>query len=131
MWRRDTPVYHWMRKLHADGCIPVLRVELVCGLDTWPVEETRLIAEARLRGDRLLNVAHGGDEPYCSPVVRAMNGRSNAQKRVATAERAEIYRLKRYFGALLAKGEVSEANKEKLRYAARRAPHIFGCYAGV
>lgn len=71
--RRDTPVYHWFRKLAASDMAPTVAV--LCETDDWKAAERRLIAEHRAAGARLLNVADGGDEPYCSPVVRSANGR--------------------------------------------------------
>lgn len=74
--RRDTPVYQWIRKHGRPGM-----VVLASDCDDWRVEEIRLIAEARARGDRLLNIADGGDEPFCRPEVRAENGAKVAKKR--------------------------------------------------
>lgn len=70
---RRTPVYVWMRKLTKLGMVPGFTVLEVTA--DWKEVERRYIAEARARGDRLLNVADGGDEPYCPPEVRVANGR--------------------------------------------------------
>jgi hypothetical protein len=129
--RRKTPLYAWVRKLAGGGLLPVLRVVLTCDRSEWQMWERRLIAAARETGDSLLNVAAGGDEPYCPKPVLAENGKRAAISRVDTPAKARVYHLKRYFGQLLRKGKVSEANKEKLRYAACRAPHLFGCFANV
>lgn len=45
--------------------------------------------------------------------------------------KARIWALKRMVGQLLKEGHVSESNKEKLRYAARKRPDLFGEYASL
>lgn len=65
---RNYPVNHWIRK----NGIPALRV-LEADCADWRESERRLIAEARARGEKLLNVADGGDEPHCSPEQRKAN----------------------------------------------------------
>ena len=67
--RRKTPLYSWINK-HGQ---PTLRV-LESDCQDWRASEKRLIAEARERGERLLNLAAGGDEPHCPTEVRAENG---------------------------------------------------------
>lgn len=87
--RRDTPVYRWFRKLSALGCVPHVQV-LERGAD-WPEIERRLIAQARARGERLLNVADGGDQPGCPPEVRS----SNAERLNARLRDDDLLRLTR------------------------------------
>lgn len=131
--RRKTPVYIWLRALLEAGQYPMLSVLERC--EDWIEAERRLIKEARDNGTKLLNVAPGGNEPYCSAEIRAANGRRNAEimvrRRTETPFKAEAYRLKKYFGTALAKGEVPERIKEKLRYCARKRPELFGCFAGI
>lgn len=64
-----TPVHAW---INEHGCPEMRVIERDC-LD-WREAERRLIAQARSRGDFLLNLAAGGDEPFCSPEVRRQNG---------------------------------------------------------
>lgn len=129
--RRKTPVYSWISKLISDGLCPEMRVICVCPSGDWQAREKEEIASARERGERLLNLADGGDEPYCPAEVRAKNGRKVAKMRVATDYKSRVYVLKREMGRLLKEGSVSEKNKQKLRLAAQKAPHLFGCYAGI
>ena len=68
---RNYPVNHWIRKNGK----PELRV-LEADCVDWRESERRLIAEARARGEKLLNVADGGDEPHCSPEQRRANGKA-------------------------------------------------------
>lgn len=77
--RRRTPVYDWINMLAKLGMRPTFQVLEVA--DDWVEAERRLIAEARDRGERLLNVADGGDEPYCPPEVRSANARNATAKR--------------------------------------------------
>lgn len=128
---RDTPVYRWVRKLHRAGKVPSLQVLACCIGDDWKAAERRLIAEYRARGVRLLNVAEGGDEPFCSPEVRASNGRAVARARVSTPQRKRFYELKRMLGQALKAGHVSEATRAKLRAGAAKHPGPLGCFASA
>lgn len=74
--RRRTPVYDWINK-HGR---PVMRV-LEADCQDWREAERRLIAKARADGERLLNLADGGNEPYCSPENRLAAANAGADKR--------------------------------------------------
>lgn len=79
--RRNTPVYCWIRKLQDSGKLPVMKVlDSAVAASEWESVERRLIADARVAGARLLNLADGGNAPQCSPEVCSRNGR-NAGKR--------------------------------------------------
>jgi len=71
--RRDTPLYRWIRK----NGTPQLRILETDCVD-WREAERRLITAARARGEKLLNLADGGDEPFCPPEVRRANGLRSA-----------------------------------------------------
>ena len=72
-WRHDRPVHRWLRKqAKANFHIEVLFLE-ECGED-WPERERSWIAAARAAGADLLNVAPGGNQPYCSPEQRKALG---------------------------------------------------------
>lgn len=66
--RRQTPLYAWIRK---NGQPEIRVIESDC--TDWAEAERRIIAECRARGDSLLNVADGGDEPKCDIAVRSAN----------------------------------------------------------
>ena len=68
--RRRTPVYDWIRSLPARPEMVILEA----GCIDWRIAERRLIARARRLGVRLLNLAEGGDEPFCPIEVRRRNG---------------------------------------------------------
>jgi predicted GIY-YIG superfamily endonuclease len=144
--RRDYPVYRWLRKNGR----PKIVVLHECGLDEdWREVERRLIAEARARGEKLLNVADGGDEPHCPPEVRQANsqqlqahlamhpekrataGRAAALARTRTPEAKELWKLKKDLGLLLKQGFLSNAKRAQLREAAARRPDIFACFANI
>lgn len=72
--RRRTPVYAWMRKLAAAGKAPGMIVLMECSAEEWPDKEREMIAHHR-QGGRLLNVADGGDQPFCPIEVRRANGK--------------------------------------------------------
>ena len=116
--RRNTPVYCWIRKLAANGHAPGLVVLESC-VD-WQEAEKRLISLYRSNGCRLLNVAEGGDQPFCPTDVRAANGRANAKSRDQ-----RLWALKRSLGDALKRGHVSELTKEKMR----SRPDVFGQFA--
>jgi hypothetical protein len=84
---RDTPVYRWIRKLAREGFSPSVIV-LASVQDDWQRVEVGFIAEGRSMGLRLLNVADGGNEPYCPPEVRAENARRAAKSRPAGIAKA-------------------------------------------
>jgi hypothetical protein len=119
--RRKTPVYSWIASLAEQGLVPGLTILGVCNESEWKERERAMIAQLRAEGLRLLNLADGGDEPWCSSETRAANGR-----RVAAARDKLLWRLKRDLGAALKAGHVSDATKAKMR--ARL--DVFGQFAG-
>src|ERR1700753_3270619 len=62
---RRTPVYSWINSLLRRGLSPDMIVLETCGPDVWKEREIALIAQYRAASSRLLNVADGGDEPFC------------------------------------------------------------------
>lgn len=106
-------------------------VVLVSDSVDWRADEKRLIAEARARGDRLLNVAEGGDEPFCPPETRSRNGKLAVAARTSTPEKSRLYRLKKSLGDSIKRGQVSEPTLAKIRAAAVSHPHVFGIWADV
>ncbi len=129
--RYRTPLYDWIAKLRAEGLVPSFRVALVCTAADWRECEKSAIASARATGARLLNVADGGDEPYCSPETRAANGRKVARIRERDPVAAFIFNAKRTLGTALRQGYVSEKTKAKMRLAAQRRPDLFGVWAHI
>lgn len=124
--KRKTPVYCWIRSLAAAGKTPVA-VELACTND-WRVTERDVIAQWRDSGARLLNLAGGGDEPYCPPEVRAENGRKVAKIRQIDPTRKRLWELKRNLSDALRRGYVSAETRAKMRALAASKPHEFGMW---
>lgn len=127
--RRDTPVYRWIRKLRGAGKAPQLQV-LMPTWD-WPTAERQLIAQAKADGLRLLNVAEGGTEPFCSTQQRAANGRANALAVHSDAKRKRFWEIKQRLGIALKRGHLAERTKEKMRDAAIKRPDLFGEWASI
>lgn len=132
---RDTPVYRWFRKLSAENKVPICIVLEVATDGNWQDVEKRLIKEYKNKGAKLLNVAEGGDEPFCSPNQRATNGRNNALSIHSNPKRKQIWQLKKSMGASLkflqqtGKKEVYNVIVAKLHIAAKKSPNLFGEYA--
>jgi len=129
--RRDYPLYRWIAKLRKEKVSPVMRILCECTQEDWAEHEIMAIDAAKAEGAVLLNVAVGGVQPSCPLEVRQSNGRSNAKKRVNTADKKRIYEIKRALSQLLKQGYVSEDTKKKMRYAAFRAPKLFGLWANI
>jgi predicted GIY-YIG superfamily endonuclease len=126
--KRDYPVYRWIAKNGR----PKVIVLHVCEPDEdWRDVEKRLIAEARARGERLLNIADGGDEPYCPTEVRARNGRKAAISRANTPEKTRSFFLKRELGMLIKRGHLNNARRQRLRALGVAAPHVWGTFAAI
>lgn len=126
--RRNTPLYSWMRKCLTNGFIPVVGVLETCHADQWQEREREWISRARAIRP-LLNLADGGDQPFCSKEVRAANGRKVAKLRVVTPEQRKLYRYKTILSQCLRQGYASDALKAKLRLQVVRYPQTFGCFA--
>lgn len=75
--RRDTPVYRWIRKLSTNGISPKVIIMMTVSESQWKVAEMYAIQRAREVGARLLNVAEGGDQPFCSRETKVENGKRN------------------------------------------------------
>lgn len=78
---RDTPVYRWIRKLKKMGMNPTIKVLEEHQSENWENAERRCIADAIANGVRLLNVAEGGNQPFCPPEIQSKNARTAVEKR--------------------------------------------------
>lgn len=129
--RRKTPLYCWIQSLRARGLVPGLKIIALCPSGEWKNEEIKAINAERLINPKLLNIAEGGDEPFCPTHIRAENGRKNSKARVDTPFKADLWQIKTRMSQLLRQGYGSNESREKLREAARKCPELFGCYAGL
>lgn len=128
---RNTPVYCWIRKLSKSGLLPLIETVYTTDENNWAEAEKAQIIKFRNDGFELLNVAEGGNEPYCSPEQRKKNGSNIAFNRKSDPKKKRIWALKRQIGEALKHGWVTDTTKAKLRLAAQKAPHLFGEYANL
>jgi len=124
MHRRDTPLYRWLRKNGQ----PTMRI-LEAECRDWREAERRLIAKARECGEKLLNVADGGDEPHCPISVRAKNGAATAKAIQSNPSRKRLWQIKLQLGRALKDGVVMNSTRQKMRLLAAKVPSIFGEWA--
>lgn len=96
---RNTPVYCWMRKLIKQKLIPIIEVLKISSVSNWDVDEIAAIKEYREKGFRLLNVADGGNKPYCGIETRKSNGRVNANTVHSDPKKKRIWYLKQQLGS--------------------------------
>lgn len=115
---RRTPLYSWIRSL---AVAPVIEV-LACSIDQrWQELERDMIAQWR-QETRLLNVADGGDEPFCSTEQRRKNAvqLNDPANDAALALRALLRRLgqdahnmgKKHCGATSSAEEIERFRKK-------------------
>lgn len=127
--RRNTPVYCWIRKLRDLGLTPRMQVLEIAS--DWKEAERRLIAVSRARGDKLLNVADGGDEPYCNLGTRISNAKTLNKDIAADPLRRWLRETKRRMITAYLRGELKESTIVKLRAAAAKNPAMFACFADL
>ena len=116
--RRDYPVYRWINKLLSNRQFPVMKVLLVTDSERWKEDEKRIIKETRESGVKLLNVAEGGDAPYCSRETRAANGKKNS---VLLRSKMSLFKkdLAQDFNSVLKRGGVDRAEDFIIRLEKR------------
>lgn len=85
---RKTPFYNWLRKAVSEGKKPICKVLETCAEGQWQHAEKEHIFQARLRGELLLNLADGGDEPKQTREQRQQNARKTNAKRPRGYHRA-------------------------------------------
>ena len=126
--RRKTPVCLWIARLLKGGKAPLIEVLEVCKTTEWKERERYHIAQFRLTHD-LLNLAEGGDEPFCPVAVRAENGRKVAKIRYKLSpERKRLAMMKMTMMTTLRwferRGfpEYAERQRERMRGLAARVP---------
>ena len=127
--KRKVPVSVWINDLMERGMRP--RLVVLERVVDWEEAEIRLIAVSRARGDRLLNVADGGIQPYCSTEQRRKNANKLNKQLKDNPLLAYVRYLKAQIGIGLRQGHLSNTAREKLRLAAAKRPDLFGCWAGL
>lgn len=94
--RRKSPLYDWIGSMLRRGKTPTLHVVEYVSALTWRDREQWWIREIR-KHLPLLNVADGGDEPFCPTEVRAANARkvtAARHKNIMRFYRAMEYRIR-------------------------------------
>lgn len=131
---RNTPVYSWIRKLTSQNKIPIMQVICRCNKDNWREQEINAIAEYSIN-NRLLNIALGGDQPYCSIEQRSINGRLVAGKIHSNPLLKKIWAIKQMVGASLKyhkkHNNINAYNKlvDATQYAVLKRPEVFSAWA--
>jgi len=92
------PVSIWIRELRLKHLIPVMEIIEITDEDNWEEAEIRLIREFKEKGFNLLNIAKGGNQPFCSIEVRANNGRATAKYVHSDEKRKRLWHLKQMLG---------------------------------
>jgi hypothetical protein len=108
--RRRTPLYDWIGSLKKKGLIPTMKVLGETSVSDWPRMEKEFIFNARLSGERILNLADGGEMPKCSSETRSKNGKNSYKGKYPG-----IFRAKRKLGLILQIHE-SKGNHEKANF---------------
>lgn len=129
---RNTPLYNWIRKLISNGLMPVINI--ICECDNWQERERQIIKEYRGKGFRLLNVAEGGDEPFCSIETRIKNGKKVSQIVNSDPNRKYVANLKRMLtkslNYLSENGKTETYNRiiNKLKSNYDKNPNLLGTF---
>jgi len=132
--RRNTPVYCWIRKLTSQNLVPTIKVIAITTDEDWKAIEVKLILKHKKLGCNLLNVAEGGDEPFCSLEQRQKNGRTVANMIHSDPERKKIWALKKKMSDALCRfkriGDLESYNKyaKSTRECAIKRPDLFGAF---
>lgn len=129
--RRNTPLYSWIAKLRTAGAVPLMKVICVAVSADWQELERQMIAQGRADGVRLLNIADGGDEPFCSAKTRARNGATLVARLVSDPVLLKIQRNKRALNSGIRHGTLSEWAKKTMRLCAMKRPDLFGEWASL
>lgn len=130
--KRKSKIHGWIKGLLASGKAPTIKTLHVTTQENWQSTEIMEIAKQRAIGCAELNIAKGGNEPYCDKETRAMNGRNNAKKIHGDARRKRIWYLKQQIGIAIKQGYLTDRTKAKMRMAAKKHPAFFGSmYANI
>lgn len=128
--KKKTRLYCWIKNLLLEGKCPVMNIFAYADNDSWEQLEKEFIFEYR-KHHTIYNIADGGKAPYCPKDTRKSNGAKVAQNLHDDEFRKRVWKLKLNVGIALKNGYLSETAKEKLRYAAKKRPDLFGIYANV
>ena len=94
---------------------PEIEVLFETDIENWANDEIRTISEYKLKGYRLLNLAIGGNEPFCSKEVRQESGRKVAKLIHSDEKRKRLWYLKKELSAYISKLK-KEGNIERYEH---------------
>lgn len=129
--RRRTPLYDWIQSLRLDGKTPEMRILATCPADDWERAERQWIFEARLRGERLLNLAPGGDQPFASREILSRNAIGLNHAIANNPRRSMVRSVKQRLAHAIRQGGVSQDLRERIKDKARTCPQILGAAAAL
>lgn len=92
---RNTPLYAWINELLSLNQKPLLHILDVVDENEWEQKEIELINEYRNKSVNLLNVAKGGNQPYCSVSQRKINGKNVANQIHSNPLQKKLWGLKK------------------------------------
>lgn len=104
-------------------------MEVVGVAENWMEAERSLIGVLRAKGVALLNVAPGGNQPYCPLETAKENGRALARKLSSDRSLERVRSLNQAISGGLKSGLISNSARAKLRRAAAIRPDLFGKWA--
>lgn len=136
---QTTPLYCWINKLRQEGLSPGIFIFETVPLSEWEqAERTWITALRECEGSRPLNVQNGGNQPTPTAAKRGTispNAGAKGRERLAELRKdpkwKRFHTLKRLIGQALAKGEVMESTKVKMRAAYKRHPDLLACWSRV
>lgn len=135
--RRKTPVYAWVRKLQENGLAPEIKALERVNKQNWADAERRWISSEREKGTKLLNLAEGGDQPFCPTEIRAENARkatvareSDPRKKRLAYIKSQMKRTLTYFEKAGFE-EYAERQRVRMRALAKAVPHVCGEWASI
>lgn len=132
--KRSYPVYYWIAKLATKNLCPNLIVLASAVSEDWQSLEKLMIDQYRNDlGKKLLNVALGGEQPFCTPKQYKANGHRLNERLKRDPFLLRVRYLKqqmRYHMKYIKQMSPVEAETiyAKLRYAGAKRPDIFGEY---
>ena len=97
----NTHFHNWIKSITNIGLIPIIKIVKTTNESNWCEDEKRAILDFRNNGCNLLNIAEGGNMPFCSKEQRAINGRNVANTIHSDAKKKRFWYLKHELGICL------------------------------
>ena len=119
--------HNWIKSILNEGLKPKIEIIKHTNEQNWMQDEKDSIIEYRENGHNLLNIAEGGNEPYCSKEQRAINGRNTAKDIHSNEYKKTIWKKKLDMAnALKGLYKIGEGDKaDKMRIALAKKGFYF------